>query len=59
MDPETYVVEVVTDEDYWTVPDEHTLANANILADYWRMRLAGEAGYVAVRVINLAFATRW
>ena len=58
MDADTYVVEIVTDEDYWTVPHEHTLANAKTLADYWRMRLSGETGYIAVRVINLAFATR-
>ena len=52
----TYVVEIISYEGYYTAPGEHTLALATEIAAYWRNHFAGSG--VAVRIINLAFATR-
>jgi hypothetical protein len=52
----TYVVEIISYEGYYTVPGEHTLEAAITIAAYWRNRFAGSG--IAVRIINLAFATR-
>ena len=53
-----YLVEIITDTDYYTVKETFTSPEAaELAADYWRMQLNGRG--IAVRVINLAFATRW
>jgi len=52
----TYVVEIISYEGYYTAPGEHTLSAATAIAGYWRHYFAGTG--VAVRIINLAFATR-
>jgi hypothetical protein len=52
----TYVVEIISYEGYYTAPGEHTLSAATAIAAYWRRHLAGSG--IAVRIINLAFATR-
>jgi hypothetical protein len=54
-----YLVEIITDAGYWTstAPFER-LDSALAFARVLRSSLAGAEGYIATRVINLAFATR-
>ena len=55
-----YLVEIITETEYWTAVspfDDPGCAEA--CARGMRSQLAGVPGFVAVRVINLAFATRW
>jgi hypothetical protein len=54
-----YLVEIITDAGYWTstAPFER-LDSALAFARGLRTSLAGKDGYIGVRVINLAFATR-
>ena len=54
--PALYVVEIISFEGYYTIPGEHTLEAATELAVKWRNHFAGSG--VAVRIINLTFATR-
>jgi hypothetical protein len=54
-----FLVEVITEVAYWTGTrpfDDVEIARA--FAKGLRSELAGKTGYVAVRIINLAFATR-
>jgi hypothetical protein len=54
-----YLVEIITDTDYFTHRDPvATPEEAEGIAAALRAEMAGSTGYVAVRVINLAFATR-
>lgn len=55
-----YIVEIITDADYHTSAAIYeSLDAAEAFAADMRRQLSGERGYVAVRIINLAFATRW
>ena len=55
-----YLVEIITDAEYGSLTELFSsLADAAAAASALRYRLAGLPGYVAVRIINLAFALRW
>ena len=55
-----YLVEIITEDTYYTGAAVHeTLEEACAFAQDMRRELSGQRDYVAVRVINLAFATRW
>ena len=52
----TFVVEIIAYDTYYCVAGEYDLATATEIANDFRKRYAGSG--VAVRIINLAFATR-
>jgi hypothetical protein len=58
MEPQTYLVEVITDTSY-TAGEPCTLTDAEMVAQQLRRDMAGSAGFVGVRIINLVFATQW
>jgi len=54
-----YLVEIITDSDYFSSRDTFpSLEAACAFACELRREMSSEHGYVAVRVINLAFAIR-
>jgi len=53
-----YLVELITDDGYST-SEPCLLEDALAVANALRMDFAGKRGFVGVRIINLAFVTRW
>ena len=53
-----YLVELITDDGY-SASEPCLLEDALAVANALRMDFAGKRGFVGVRIINLAFVTRW
>jgi hypothetical protein len=55
-----YLVEIITEDVYYSVSEPFTSPHDAAHAAAWLRRLLhNDPGFVAVRVVNLAFATRW
>jgi hypothetical protein len=53
-----YLVELITDDGYST-SEPCLLEDALAVANALRTDFVGKRGFVGVRIINLAFVTRW